>query len=135
MSARRWPGPVTIGPSAADIPRRRLARRRKRPTGMPLFERLLERAPLDTTPTPPAQDPPRRAARERPSTYEHPLAAAARAGRIPSRPPPMPIVDERQMRAYRVARARALAQRWGWKEQSLAILEGHDNRSIRRRFR
>jgi len=74
---------------------------------------------------------------ERPSTYEHPLAIAARLGRrnsavLADLPDP---ADPAQVRAFTVSRDRSRAYRWGWKSEFWARGGGRDNRSMRRHSR
>jgi len=74
----------------------------------------------------------------RPETYEHPLAIAARLGRrrFAARAADLPDPDDpAQVRAFEVARDRARAVRWGWKQERWALAAGVDNRSERRHRR
>lgn len=86
----------------------------------------------------PVLPPELRGKRFRPSSFDHPLATAARIGRrdytatISDLPNPN---DPAQIRAFLVARDRSRGIRWGWKTERWMDARGTDNRTHRRKYR
>jgi hypothetical protein len=136
----RWWPPGFVGPRPLSrIPKGAPARAPRTPKGAATAGPGPSVGVPDPTPQGvPRESPAARGPRERPSGYDHPVAIAARLGRISAAATaadlPDPF-DTAQRRAFEIARARSRAQRWGWRSAFIASGRGADNRGQRRHRR
>lgn len=130
----RWPIPRGM-PDASPFPggqmprfsvhRKRPARSRRVPVQPAPVARIVSPAP--------AREVLEVVAAERPNTFDHELAIAARLGRRRHRLPEG--ASPAAAHAYQVARARMLARNWAWLDPELGKGAGFDNRRQRAAFK